>query len=77
MYADDVVIFINPTNSDVTNLKDLLLNFGAVTGLQTNLQKTSIMTIRCNSIDIDSVLADLPATHTFPFEVHWPPIVAK
>jgi hypothetical protein len=67
MYADDVVIFLNPTNSDVTNLKDLLLNFGAVTGLQTNLQKTSVTTIRGNSIDIDSVLADLPATH-FPLK---------
>jgi hypothetical protein len=37
MYVDDAVIFLKPTNSDVTNLKDLLLKFGAVTGLQTNL----------------------------------------
>jgi hypothetical protein len=37
MYVDDAVIFLKPTNSNVTNLKDLLLKFGAVTGLQTNL----------------------------------------
>jgi hypothetical protein len=46
MYAYNAVIFLKPTNSDVTNLKDLLLNFGAVTGLHTNLQKTSGATIR-------------------------------
>jgi hypothetical protein len=69
MYVDDAVIFLKPTNSDVTNLKDLLLNFGAVTGLQTNIQKTSITTIRCNSIDIDSVLANLPVTRAhFPLK---------
>jgi hypothetical protein len=34
MYADDAVIFLKPTITDVCNL-DMLLNFGAVIRLQT------------------------------------------
>jgi hypothetical protein len=41
MYADDAVVFLKPSVRDATNLRDLLLNFGKVTGLQTNLQKTT------------------------------------
>jgi hypothetical protein len=37
MYADDAVIFLKPSVMDATNLRDLLLNFGAVIRLQTNL----------------------------------------
>jgi hypothetical protein len=64
MYADNTIIFLKPTNTNVTNLKDLL-NFGAVTGLQTNFQKTSITPIRRNNIDTDSVLAGLRVTCTY------------
>jgi hypothetical protein len=39
MYVDDVVILLRPTTNDVNNLRDILVNFGLVTGLQTNLQK--------------------------------------
>jgi hypothetical protein len=62
MYADDAVIFLKPTSVDVDNLKRILLNFDDVTGLQTNLQKTSVTPISCNDIDLDFVLANLPLT---------------
>jgi hypothetical protein len=47
MYVDDAVIFLKPTVSDARNLKSILLNFGMVTGLQANLQKTSVTPISC------------------------------
>jgi mannosylglycoprotein endo-beta-mannosidase len=60
MYADDVVVFLKPSVTDATNLRDLLLNFGQVTGLQTNLQKTTVSTISCDNIDLEVILAALP-----------------
>ena len=60
MYADDAVIFLKPSVMDATNLRKLLLNFGAVTGLQTNLQKMTVSTIRCGNINMDKILAALP-----------------
>jgi hypothetical protein len=69
MYANDAVIFLKPTPMDVDNLKCILLNFGGVTGLQTNLQKTSVTPISCNDIDLDSLLANLPLTRAaFPIK---------
>jgi hypothetical protein len=69
MYADDAVIFLKPSVPDVNNLKSILLNFGLVTGLQTNLQKTSVTPISCDGINISSVLADLPVSQAvFPIK---------
>jgi hypothetical protein len=69
MYADDAVIFLKPTTTDVNDLKSILLNFGTVTRLQTNLHKTSVTSISCNGIDLDSILANLPVSHaTFPLK---------
>jgi hypothetical protein len=69
MYADDAAIFLKPTVPDVTNLKSILLNFGLVTGLQTNLQKTSVTPISCDGINISSILADLPVSQAvFPIK---------
>jgi hypothetical protein len=69
MYADDAAIFLRPSAADVTNLKAILLNFGVITGLQTNLQKTSVTLISCNDIDLDSILADFPVSQaTFPIK---------
>jgi hypothetical protein len=69
MYADDAVIFLKPSVMDATNLRDLLLNFGAVTGLQTNLQKTTVLTISCNNTDIHEILAILSVARAhFPIK---------
>jgi hypothetical protein len=69
MYADDTFIFLKPSHGDVTNLKCLLLNFGARTGLRTNLQKTSVTAVRCGNLDLDSILADFPVARAhFPLK---------
>jgi hypothetical protein len=69
MYADATAIFLRPSAADVTNLKAILLNFGVITGLQTNLQKTSVTPISCNDIDLDNILADFPVSRaTFPIK---------
>jgi hypothetical protein len=69
MYADDAVIFLKPTVKDVSNLKLLLENFGLVTGLQTNLQKTSVSAISCSNVDLDELLTRLPVTRAqFPIK---------
>jgi mannosylglycoprotein endo-beta-mannosidase len=62
MYADDAVIFLKPTTRDADNLKRTLANFSEVKGLQTNLRKTSLTPINCDSINLDVVLANLPLT---------------
>jgi hypothetical protein len=60
MYADNTVIFLKPSVRDATNLREILLNFGRVTGLQTNLQKTTVSTINYNNTDLEEILATLP-----------------
>jgi hypothetical protein len=69
MYADDAVIFLKPTSMDVDNLKRILLNFGEVSGLQTNLQKTTITPISGNNINLEAILSNLPLTRaSFPIK---------
>ena len=38
-----------------------LQNFGEVTGLNTNVGKSSVAPIRCNDIDLAATLLDFPA----------------
>jgi hypothetical protein len=69
MYADDAVIFIKPSVDDVNNLTELLSNFGLVTGLQTNLQKTTVSAISCDEINLASILGGLPVARAhFPIK---------
>lgn len=69
IYADDAAIFIKPTPMDVQNTKRLLSLFGKVTGLLTNFHKTSVTPIRCDNIDLDEVLLDLPVNRAnFPLK---------
>jgi hypothetical protein len=56
LYADDVMLFLRPIASDVTNLQHLLHQFGKATGLCTNVQKSEIFLIRCEGIDIPATL---------------------
>jgi hypothetical protein len=72
MYADDAVVFLKPSARDATNLREILLNFGRVTGLQTNLQKTIISTISCDNIDLEEILAALPIARA-----HFPPEIPR
>ena len=63
LYADDAAIFLNPNRQDLQAMKDILKMFGEVTGLVTNLEKSSIHPIRCESIDLDHVLQPFLGSH--------------
>lgn len=62
MYADDAVVFINPQKEDVRVFTDLLRRFGQVSGLCTNLQKSHVVPIRCDNLDLDDILDGIPVT---------------
>ena len=52
LYADDAAVFLAPIKKDVDNLASILKGFGEVTGLCTNFQKSSVVPIRCNHLDL-------------------------
>ncbi|KAM0905250.1 hypothetical protein ACQ4PT_017523 [Festuca glaucescens] len=56
-YADDVAMFINPVAHEVAAVREILLLFGHASGLHTNIAKSTCIPIRCDGIDLDSVLA--------------------
>ena len=64
IYADDTAIFVKPYKKDVTALADILTKFGEVSGLKTNVQKSSVIPIRCQGVDLDEVLCDFLARRT-------------
>ena len=39
LYADDVVIFLQPSANDIRAILDILQQFGEASGLKTNVQK--------------------------------------
>ena len=47
IYADDVVLFLRPEAEDINLTMGILNLFGEATGLKTNLQKSSVLPIRC------------------------------
>jgi hypothetical protein len=64
MYADDTAIFINPLRDDVVTIKTILEKFS---GLHINLQKSSIHPIRCEEVDLGSLLSPFTGIRgTFP-----------
>jgi hypothetical protein len=64
LYADDDVIFLKPTMTDISYLKELLHNFGRVTGLATNVRKSSVSPICCAGLDLATILASFPVSQT-------------
>ena len=66
MYADDAVIFVKPAGRDINNLALILKNFGEVTGLTTNLLKTSVTPISCEGMNLDDILG---RAHQFPYKI--------
>jgi hypothetical protein len=56
LYADHAVVFINPMQSDVDMVMTILSHFGAVTGPKINVNKSSVVAIRCSQINLDDVL---------------------
>lgn len=67
LYADDVAIFLNPRREDVGNLIAILHDFGQAAGLQVNLNKSSVVPIRCGNIDLMEILNNFNGKQTgFP-----------
>ena len=61
MYADDKAIFVKPYKRDVTTLAEILAKFGDVTWLKTNVEKSSVIAIRCQGVNLDEALSNFPA----------------
>jgi len=67
LYADDVVFFLRPDVSDISVTMDILQIFGEASGLNTNLQKSSVLPIRCGDLDLTITQNLLPcALAEFP-----------
>lgn len=67
LYADDAAIFVAPFKEDIQNLTGILRGFGVVTGLCTNIQKSSVVPIRCDGVNLDLILDGLPVVRaSFP-----------
>ena len=50
MYADDVALFLRPAANDITLTLDILQLFGEASGLNTNVQKSSVLPIVVDTI---------------------------
>lgn len=59
LYADDVVLFLRPTATELELTVQLLQIFGEASGLKTNIQKSSMSPIRCTQEDIDTMQSTL------------------
>jgi hypothetical protein len=57
-YADDVALFVNPIQVDITAIHQILILFGASSGLRTNLEKCVAYAVASENIDLQPVLHD-------------------
>jgi hypothetical protein len=60
LYADDLVIFLAPTERDASVVRALLEVFAAESGLFTNIAKCALSPIRCSEEDVARVQLALP-----------------
>lgn len=60
LYADDVAIFLRPAAADINLTLQLLQLFGDVSGLKTNVQKSSVLPIQCSEVDLATIQDLLP-----------------
>jgi hypothetical protein len=78
LYADDVVIFLRPDPADISLILDILRLFGKASGLQTNVQKSSVLPIRCNDQIVAAVKELLPCQFgDFPCKYLGMPLIRK
>lgn len=67
LYANDVAAFLNPAQNEVDVLISILRDFGKVTWLHVNLEKSLVAPIRCQEVDLDVVLRSFSGSRTsFP-----------
>jgi hypothetical protein len=55
LYADDVVLFINPMAEDMIMVSDILQLFGEASGLYNNNKKSSVYPIRCHEDNLEMI----------------------
>ncbi|WVZ58821.1 hypothetical protein U9M48_009050 [Paspalum notatum var. saurae] len=78
MYADDAAIFLKPTKRDITTLMSLLVKFRDTFGLMVNAQKSTVVPIRCEGLDLEEILMSFRATRTqFPIKYLGLPLSSK
>ncbi|WVZ57357.1 hypothetical protein U9M48_007751 [Paspalum notatum var. saurae] len=65
-YADDVVMFLRPTNQDITTVTGVLEIFGHATGLRTNISKSSVTPIQCGEDVLATISELLPFADKLP-----------
>jgi hypothetical protein len=68
LYADDVVMFLQPHRDELSLVKEIIKIFGAASGLVTNIRKSSVTPIRCQDQDMEVVQTTLPCNMV---EFHW------
>jgi hypothetical protein len=69
LYADDVMIFTNPVKDDISCIMQIMKAFGEATGLNINMSKSSVATIRCSDINLVEVLGDFTGRRvSFPIQ---------
>jgi hypothetical protein len=67
MYADDIAIFVKPTREDILALAELRTLFGEASGLKMNFQKSTIIPICCEGLNLNEILASsLTGISCFP-----------
>ena len=52
LYAHDAALFLLSVKREVSSLAELLNLFGEATGLKTNFQKSTVMPIHCNGVNL-------------------------
>ena len=62
LYADDVALFIKPAEVEMSLTMEILNKFGEASGLQTNLQKSCAIPIRCKQPAVDNISMFMPCT---------------
>lgn len=66
LYADDLIVFLSPTETDLRCIRAILDLFADASGLFTNMEKCSFLPIHCTEADMVTVLEAFPGQHT-PF----------
>jgi hypothetical protein len=70
LYADAVVLFLRPSESDIALTTRILNLFGNGAGLKTNIQKSNVVPIQCGDDEIASLNSLLPC-HMENFPINY------
>lgn len=62
LYADDVALFIRPTQEEMSLTTNILEAFGEASGLRTNFQKSCAIPIRCEHSEVAEITASMSSS---------------